>query len=135
MQIIRGLLDTAPFRIPGAVGAARVVQMKVRLVTAGALCLLPLTAAASAGWTEYVKVAELVPTSRHYYELRLPVSKNPSGCREQNWFYQNYDTSGSAHMFEVLLKSLSTDIRLRIYVTGVCNLNGYAEFTSVSVIP
>ena len=37
-------------------------------------------------------------------------------------------------MFEALLESLSTEVRLRIYVTGVCNLNGYAEFSAVSVI-
>ena len=37
-------------------------------------------------------------------------------------------------MFEVLLESLSSDIRLRLYVTGVCNLNGYAEFSAISVV-
>lgn len=98
------------------------------------LTALPAGAAASAGWTEYVTVAELVPTAKHYYELRLPVRDNPSGCREKNWFFQNYDAQGSAQMFEVLLESLSTDVRLRVYVTGVCNLNGYAEFSAVSVV-
>lgn len=99
-----------------------------------AVSTLPPTAAASAGWTEYVRVAELVPTAKHYYELRLPVRDNPSGCREKNWFYQNYDAPGATQMFEVLLESLSTDIRLRVYVTGICNLNGYAEFSAVGVV-
>jgi hypothetical protein len=106
---------------------------RVHTITAVLLTGLPLTAAAGAGWTDYVEVAELVPTAKHYYELRLPVGKNPSGCREKNWFYQNYDSPGSDQMFKVLLESLSTDIRLRVYVTGVCNLNGYAEFSAVSV--
>lgn len=91
------------------------------------------TALASAGWTDFVRVAELVPTSKHYYEVRLPVGNNPSGCREKNWFYQNYDSPGAEQMFEVLLESLTSDIRLRVYVTGVCNLGGYAEFSSISV--
>jgi hypothetical protein len=91
------------------------------------------TALASAGWTDFVRVAELVPTSKHYYEVRLPVGDNPSGCREKTWFYQNYDSPGAEQMFEVLLESLTRDIRLRVYVTGVCNISGYAEFSSISV--
>jgi len=90
-------------------------------------------AAAGAGWTDYVRVAELVPTAKHYYEVRLPVDDNPSGCREKVWFYQNYDAPGADRMFEVLLQSLTSDFRLRVYVTGVCNLGGYAEFSSISV--
>ena len=88
---------------------------------------------AGSGWTDFVRVAELVPTSKHYYEVRLPVGSNPSGCREETWFYQNYDSPGAEQMFEVLLESLTTDIRLRVYVTGICNLSGYAEFSSISV--
>ena len=95
---------------------------------------LPTTLLASAGWTDYVRVSELVPTTKHYYEVRLPVRENPSGCREKNWFYQNYESPGADQMFEVLLESLSSDIRLRLYVTGVCNLNGYAEFSAISVV-
>ncbi|MGD8348530.1 MAG: hypothetical protein PVI79_04810 [Gammaproteobacteria bacterium] len=90
-------------------------------------------ARAAAGWTDFVRVAELVPTSKHYYEVRLPVDNNPSGCREKTWFYQNYESPGAEQMFEVLLESLTSDIRLRVYVTGVCNLSGYAEFSSISV--
>ena len=107
---------------------------KSRIFAALALSIVPPVAMAGAGWTDYVKVAELVPTAKHYYEMRLPVRDNPSGCREKNWFYQNYDAPGSTQMFEALLESLSTNIRLRVYVTGVCNLNGYAEFSAVSMV-
>ena len=89
---------------------------------------------ARSGWTDYVTVAELVPTARHYYEVRLPVRNNPSGCSEKAWFYQNYDSPGSEQMFNILLEGVARDIRLRVYVTGVCNINGYAEFSSISVI-
>lgn len=92
------------------------------------------TARAGAGWTDFVRVAELVPTSKHYYEVRLPVADNPSGCREKTWFYQNYESPGADQMFDVLLEGLTTNIQLRVYVTGVCNFNGYAEFSSISVI-
>jgi len=96
--------------------------------------LFSLEAQARAGWTDAVQVAELVPTARHYYEVKLPITENPSGCREKNWFYQNYGATGSEQMFDVLLKGVTSDIRLRVYVTGLCNINGYAEFSSVNVI-
>lgn len=91
------------------------------------------TAHARAGWTDFVRVAELVPTSRHYYEVRLPVKDNPSGCDEENWFYLNYEAPGSAQMFAVLLEAIQSDIHLRVYVSGVCNINGYAEITSINL--
>ena len=90
---------------------------------------------AGAGWTDYTNVAELVPTSRHYYEVRLPARKNPSGCEEKNWFYQNYDARGSEKMFDILLEGIKSSLRLRVYVTGICNINGYSEISAVSVIP
>ena len=89
---------------------------------------------ARAGWTDFVKVAELVPTGRHYYEVRLQVRENPSGCKEKAWFYQNYESRGADEMFRILLEGIKEDIQLRVYVTGVCNINGYTEFSSVSVI-
>jgi hypothetical protein len=90
---------------------------------------------ARAGWTNYVNVAELVPRARLYYEVKLPVKMNPSGCREANWFYQNYGSLGSSKMFDILLEGIKSGIRMRVYVTGVCNLNGYSEFSAISVIP
>lgn len=89
----------------------------------------------AAGWTDYVTVAELIPTSRHYYIFKLPVKKNPSGCKEGNWFYQNYNALGSDKMFNALLEGIKTRLRLRVYVTGVCNLDGYSEISSIGIIP
>ena len=91
-------------------------------------------ARASAGWTDYVAVAELVPTGQRYYEFRLPVKENPSGCREETWFYRDYSSSGSDKMFEVLFEGIKSGVQIRVYVTGVCNLDGYSEISAVSVI-
>ena len=87
---------------------------------------------ARAGWTDYARVGELIATGRHYYEVYIPVD-NPSGCREDHRYYQNYDAPGSTQMFDILLDALKSDVRVRIYVTGVCNINGYAEISSVGV--
>jgi len=90
---------------------------------------------AGTGWTDFVTAAELVPTARHYYEVRLPVKENPSGCKNKTWFYQDYGTPGSDKMFNTILEGIKSGIRLRVYVAGNCNLNGYSEISSVSVIP
>jgi len=92
-------------------------------------------ARAGTGWTDYVTVAELVPSDRHYYTFRLPVSENPSGCRNKTWFFQNYGSPGADKMFDALLEGIKSRIRLRVYVTGICNLDGYAEISSISIVP
>ena len=110
--------------------------MTIKSATLTGICLLVLSnpVFAGAGWTDYANVTELVPTGRHYYEVRLAVSKNPSGCKNETWFYQNYDAAGSDKVFDVLLEGINSSLRLRLYVTGVCNLNGYSEISAVSVI-
>ena len=92
-------------------------------------------AQASAGWTDYVSVSELIPTSRHYYEVRLEGSKNPSGCREDDWYYLNYEAPGADKIFDLFVDAIEQRLRLRVYVTGVCNINGYSEISSVSASP
>ena len=110
-------------------------------IVATATCLLagitsfPPDVGADADWSDYARVEELVPTGRHYYEFRLGAENNPSGCREAQWFYQNYDAPGAEKMFDLLLESLKSNLSVRVYVTGVCNLNGYAEISSVSIRP
>jgi len=91
-------------------------------------------AQASAGWTDFVTVNELVPTTRHYYEVMLPVKENPSGCKNKTWFYQNYGSRGSDKMYDTLLEGIKSGLRVRVYVTGICNIHDYSEFSSVSVI-
>lgn len=99
-----------------------------------ALCLPP-AARAGAGWTDYAGVAELVATDKHYYRFRLALKANPSGCRNDSWFYQNYGTPGSDKIFATLLEAIKSDLRVRVYVTGVCNLDGYAEISSAGIVP
>ena len=99
------------------------------------LLVLPSLVQAEAGWTDHMRIEELIPTSRHYYEVKLPVKKNPSGCPDNVWFYQDYGTKGSEKMFETLLAGIESGNRVRVYVTCKCNVKGYSEFTSVGIIP
>lgn len=111
--------------------------MRKESLTVYSVCMLLFSsdAHAGAGWTDYARVAELIPTAHHYYEVRLPVNENPSGCNNKVWFYQDYRAPGSDKIFETILEGVKAGIRARVYVTGKFNINGYAEISSVSVIP
>ncbi len=90
---------------------------------------------AKAGWTDYAHVAELVTNDRHFYKFKLPVEKNPSGCRNDEWFYQDYSSIGSEKMYNTLLEGVKSKLRLRVYVTGACNIDGYSEISSIGIAP
>jgi len=101
--------------------------------------LLLLTLAGSVyagtGWTDYATVTELVATSQHYYHFTLAVKENPSGCKDKTGFYQDYSAKGSDKMFSTLLEAVKPGLRVRVYVTGSCNLEGFSEISSVSLSP
>jgi len=96
---------------------------------------MPMTAFAVSGWTEYAPVAELTPTNQMRFLVKLHIPKNPSGCKNKEMFYLEYDASGSEQIFLTLLEAVASVKNVRVYVTGKCELNGYSEISSVSIIP
>jgi len=114
---------------------ARYISIAIAIAIGICSLLLPGLSSAGAGWTDDVKVIELIPTGRHYYEVHLKVRNNPSGCRDKDWFYINYGGHGTDKMFDLFIDGLKSSLRLRVYVTGICNINGYSEISSVSASP
>lgn len=112
--------------------------MKRRLRCATYLCVLlsvPLTAFAVAGWTDYVPVSELTPTIHGRFLVKLKVTENPSGCKNKEVFYRDYGIPGAEQMYDALLKAVAAGKKVRVYVTGRCELNGYSEISSVAIVP
>jgi hypothetical protein len=99
------------------------------------LSLLQTSAWAGAGWTAYGRVVELHPTTAGRFLVQLNVRTNPSGCRDETWFYRDYTGKGAELMFHALLSAITTGIQARVYVTGRCDLNGYSEISSASISP
>lgn len=104
-----------------------------RLGVAALLVHAGADAHAEAGWTDYTSVLELTPTLHEKYVVRLDVTKNPSGCRDKQSFYQFYRISGADRMFDLFLEALAHDRKVRVFVTGRCDIDGYSEISSASM--
>ena len=115
---------------------SRSINRSLRLVAMLGSILLPqYNVLAASGWTDYVFISELIATSQYRYLVVLKVSENPSGCRNKNHFYQDYDFPGSEQIFSTLLEAVSSGKAVRVFVTGKCGLSGYAEISSVGIVP
>jgi hypothetical protein len=92
-------------------------------------------AVAEAGWTDYAVVTELTPTIHQRYEVTIAFGQNPSGCRNKQIFFQDYSVRGSEQMYLALLESVSSGKRVRVFVTGVCGVDGYSQISAVGIRP
>jgi hypothetical protein len=92
-------------------------------------------ALADAGWTDVGFVQELTATIAGRYVAKIAVHQNPSGCRDKQSFYQDYSDRGADKMYAALLEAVGSGKRVRVFVTGGCELNGHAQISSVSILP
>jgi hypothetical protein len=101
----------------------------------GAFLSIPIIAFAVSGWTDYVPVTELTPTIHGRFLVKLKVTENPSGCKNKEVFYRDYGIPGAEQMYDALLNAVATGKKVRVYVTGICDLNGYSDISSVAIVP
>jgi len=111
------------------------MRRNLAIVLFALLTLISKPALGDAGWTDFGYVTELTSTNQFHYLVTLNISDNPSDCRNKHTFYQDFSMSGSSQMFRILLEAVKTGQRVRVYVTGNCEINGYSEISSVSIIP
>ena len=112
------------------------MKLRLRLIpTLLYLILLSPPAWSVAGWTGTGLVVELNPTTSGRFLLKLDTNANPSGCKQKQWFYVDYTGTGADHMFRMLVAAATTNKPVRVYVTGSCDLNGYSEISSASLVP
>lgn len=99
------------------------------------LLMLSGSVVADAGWTEHASVVELTGSVQGRYLVRLDLAENQSGCRNKSVFYQDYNLPGAKEMFAIVLEAVSSGKKIRVFVTGKCELNGYSEISSVTILP
>jgi hypothetical protein len=97
--------------------------------------LTPAAAHADSGWTTPGRVLDLTVEAPARFELRLEVESNPSRCRETQHFYRGTLDAASSRMFDLLLAAYRDGRAVRVYVTGVCDINGFAEISQVGTAP
>lgn len=107
----------------------------LRLCAALPLLLSAGQVQAEAGWSDTALLLELTPTRQQHFYFKLDVESNPSGCRSDNGFYMEYATPGGNLIYQTLLEALTRGKKVRAYVTGRCELKGYAEVSSITVLP
>jgi hypothetical protein len=111
------------------------IHLHRNLAGIAAFFIASTCAFAGSDWTGYAQILELTATSQGRYLVQLNVSDNPSGCQNKDTFYQDYGTAGSDNMYRALLEAVGSDKKVRVYVTGRCGFGGYAEISSVGVVP
>lgn len=95
--------------------------------------MFPATSAAGSGWTEAARILEVQANEHGRFLVRLDVERNASGCRETQWFFREYFGVGTTQMLDALLSAMRAKAAVRVYVTGNCHLQGYAEISAVAV--
>lgn len=99
------------------------------------MCLTTGAWAGEAGWTEAVAIAYLEANQQGRFILRLNMQKDRSGCRGVDSFYADYGYDGSELMYETALLALQNRLRVQVYVTGGCDLDGNSAISSVRILP
>lgn len=107
----------------------------MKYILVALVSMLSFTATANSGWTGYGYVIELNPTIHHRFKVHLDVKANESSCREKQWFYQDYNASGAREMYLALLEAVVSNKTVRVYVTGRCDINEFAEISEVGIRP
>ncbi len=128
------ILPLSPSSIMRSITDARVYVAALTCVVLFTFFFTVPAFAGEAGWSQYTAVTELTPTDQQRYEFRLSLLKNPAGCKSPDTFYQDYDSVGSDRMYRLLLQALINEKKVRVHVTGRCELNGYAEISAVSMV-
>ena len=90
---------------------------------------------AEAGWTEPARILSLEANIFGRTLVELDLRKNPSGCRESSLFYRETTGESSSNMMKVLLEAAANRLPVKLRVTGICHLKGYAEFSAVALVP
>jgi len=103
------------------------------VLTAGVVA--SAAASADSGWTAPGRIVGLTVETPARFELGLDVESNPSRCRDAQHFYRGTLDAASSRMFDLLLAAYRDGRPVRVYVTGVCDINGFAEISKVGVAP
>lgn len=109
-------------------------RLALALALIAAAGLWPADGRAAAGWTGPARIVELQVNYLGRILVRLDVESNPTDCKDKEWFYRD-QIVGADLMYRMLLEAAVAGRPVRVYVTGLCDINRYSEISKVSLLP
>jgi hypothetical protein len=116
---------------PGEVARAAISAV------AGAIGLVAAAsdAVAGPGWTDYALATELTRPIHQRDEVTISLSRNPSGCRDKQIVYRDFSAKELEQMYLVLLESVSSGKKVRVFVTGACGVDDCSQISAIGIRP
>ena len=99
------------------------------------LALSANSALAEAGWTKPARIVSLESNIFGRILVELDLRKNPSNCKEQHLFFRETTGGSSQQMQDILVQAAANRLPVKLRVSGICHLKGYAEFNAVAIVP
>jgi len=92
------------------------------------------TARANPGWTDSNYLKEVEVTTAGKIIVKGDMKNNPSGCKDGESYYIDSSRKDSEKIYQLLLDSVTSGNPVKLYVTGVCELSGMSEISSVKIL-
>lgn len=91
------------------------------------------SAYSEAEWTNSGYIQEVQATTSGVLVVRGKLGGNPSGCKDGDSYYADFSMKGTEKIFFLLLQSIATRNRVKLFVTGRCDLNGMSEISAALI--
>jgi len=100
--------------------------------------VLPIMCNAAANWTDFGQVSNLnqQPASGAapgIVLINVSTTSNPSGCSVANGYYLSVTDDRTTRLFTMLMMAQATGRSVMLWVTGTCNVWGYAQIDGLVV--
>lgn len=119
-------------------GKLRAMRVLRRLICIVSIATLPLICSAAAGWTDFGQVSNLnqQPASGAapgIVLINVSTTANPSGCSVANGYYLSVTDDRTTRLFTMLMMAQATGRNVQLWVTGTCNVWGWAQLDGLVV--
>lgn len=99
-----------------------------------ALTLFSGVVMAESGWTSSTQIKEITATTAGKFIIHANPEKNPTDCKDEEMFFLNYGLPGSDKVYKLLLDAAVSQLNVKLYITGRCELFGMSELSKASIV-
>ena len=88
---------------------------------------------AESGWTSTTQVIEITATTAGKFIIHATPEKNPTDCKDKERFFLDYSLPGANKIYLLLLDAAVSQLPVKLYITGRCELFGMSELSKASI--